>query len=730
MLLPAAIRAQSTPLPSDRGRIAIATIPDAYNPSGPALKVLRTDTNTPLRAGTAWIWDKSPQEQPESYYASMQAKGLNGVRMILFDMWETEAYAPSATFTPTDWNDPAYRTRQLARMERAVNYASAHRLYVIINCHNKIPLYNATYADALWTYVAPYFANRTHVIYEASNEPISGIGNNGNLEAELPGRLQQLKTSYNIIRAGAPNTHIMIFSPPGVNDYGFGTGMGNLAESFAALPGAVDWSKTSLAYHLYSTDGGPFPQAQNLRNLHSRFAGWPSENNFPASVSNATLGITDPVRSGSFAGHEYINQTCEFLGLGWSMWNINGQTQLDQNWPVLWADAVAKNYSWNADALSLTAPSFTSSLTATISQSLAGSIALVSTPGIITYSATGLPAGMILNTNSGLINGTPTVAGNFQVALTATNSAGTTPATLNLTITPTQETSLYSEAFPTGTAGWWSYSGGTGVTSALTSASTGTTDGKVLRLAIQGASSWYAGIGTSRPGTPPFTASNLARLFVRGRIQITSPSGKNYSLILKTGNNQTLTFNATAPGTGWADFTVPLSSFTNSAFKFTASAWEILIVPDGSNWGLGNSTLQLDFIELTRLDDITDPLLAWRKIHFNTTAATGNSADNADADGDGLHNLVEYALGSSPVASSAGVYQVQVINKHLQLTFTPQRSDIIFAIESSPNLSNWTPIPIAPAALSTGQPYTFTDPVEISSNAPPSRFIRLTVARP
>jgi len=342
--------AQSSSLPTDRARIVIATIPDAYDPSGPGLKVLRTDTNSPLRAGTAWIWDKPPQEQPESYYASMRAKGLNSVRMILFDIWETEAYTPSPVFTPTDWNDPEYRTRTLARMERSVNFASANGMYVIINSHNKIPEYNAAYADALWTYVAPYFANRTHVIYEAANEPMHGIGRNGDLEADLPGRLQQLKITYNIIRAAAPDTHVMVFSPPGINDYAFGTGMGNLAESFAALPGTVDWNKTSLAYHLYNTDGAWLHQAQNLRNLHSRFAGWPSENNFPSSLSNETLGITDTWRSGSFPGHEHINQTCEFLGLGWSMWNINGQEQLDRNWPILWADAVAKGYTWTPDA--------------------------------------------------------------------------------------------------------------------------------------------------------------------------------------------------------------------------------------------------------------------------------------------------------------------------------------------------------------------------------------------
>jgi aryl-phospho-beta-D-glucosidase BglC (GH1 family) len=351
------LHAQSRSLQTDRARITVASIPDAYNPSGPALKVLRTDAKTPLRAGTAWIWEKDRQEEPASYYASMRAKGLNAVRLILFDTWEVEAYASKADFKPTDWNDSAYRKRQLARIERAVNYASAQGMYVIINSHDKIPNYADAYNDALWSYVAPYFASRTHVIYEAANEPMEGIGNNGSMTAKATDsatdspRIQALKKTYNIIRKGAPNTHIMILTPSGINDYATGTGLGNLAAAFASLPGTVDWTKTSVAYHLYNNDSayGAATKAANLRNLHSRFPGWPSENNFPASVSNTTLSITDAWRSAQFDSDLYLNQTCERLGIGWCMWNINGQTQFDRNWPVMWEDAVAKKWTWKFD---------------------------------------------------------------------------------------------------------------------------------------------------------------------------------------------------------------------------------------------------------------------------------------------------------------------------------------------------------------------------------------------
>lgn len=351
--------AQSVSLPTDRARVRVVSIPDAYDKKAPDLKVLRTDTNSPLRAGTAWIWEKDRKEEPESYYKSMRSKGLNAVRMILFDTWEIEAYKPSSEFTPTDWNDPAYRKRQLARMERAVNFASANGMYVVINSHNKIPHYNAAYNDALWTHVAPYFAKRTHVLYEAANEPMEGIGNNGSMTANASDdpqkfpRIQELKKTYNIIRKAAPDTHILILTPPGINDYNTGTGLGNVAEAFAKLPGEVDWTKTSVAYHLYNNDSayGAATKAANLRNLHSRFPAWPSENNFPSSVSSATLGITDEGRSAQFDDDIYVTQTCEKLGIGWSMWNINGQEQLDRNWPLIVADAKAKGWTWKPDIL-------------------------------------------------------------------------------------------------------------------------------------------------------------------------------------------------------------------------------------------------------------------------------------------------------------------------------------------------------------------------------------------
>jgi hypothetical protein len=757
--LPHSAGAQSVSLPTDRARVRVVSIPDAYNPSGPALKVLRTDADTPLRAGTAWIWEKDPQEQPASYYASMRAKGLNAVRMILFDTWEEETYPPSATFTPTDWNDPAYRARQLARMERAVDYASSNGMYVIINSHDDIPNYDETYATALWTYVAPYFANRTHVLYEEANEPMDGIGNNGSMTTNATDnatnslRIQALKRVFNVIRAGAPNSHIMILTPPGINDYATGTGLGNLAAAFASLPGTVDWTKTSVAYHLYGNDSGYASSinAANLRNLHSRYPGWPSENNFPASVSNATLGITDSVRSAQFDNDIYVNQTCERLGLGWSMWNINGQAQLDHNWPVMWADAVAKGWTWTPDVLPTALPSFTSTNSVTFSQNIAGSFQITATNGSIIYAASGLPAGLVLNPANGLISGITAVAGKINVAIYATNTVGTTTATLALNIRPTQDTTLYSETFAAGnTANWFSYSGGsTGITSSLSNEANGTTDGRVLTLAITAPNAgWYAGAGIGLSGAPPFTSSNLTRIFVRGRIQISDPAASDFTVSLKsTSNNQSLNFNTNAPGAAWTDFSAPLSAFTDSGFDFASAGWQILVIPNGTAWGAGSFIQRLDNIEILRRDDITDPLLAWRKIYFGSATATnGLYADTADFDGDGLSNLAEYALGGDPTVADSQQHAPAGSldsNHRLQITFSCDASltNITYTVQTSTNLAAWSDVARSLGGAATSainsSGFLITDsgqnvrPVTVTAPAAtePKRFLRLQITR-
>lgn len=79
-------------------------------------------------------------------------------------------------------------------------------------------------------------------------------------------------------------------------------------------------------------------------------------------------------------------------------------------------------------------PVITSPLTAsgTLGEPFNYQIGASNTP--TSYNATGLPAGLTVDTSTGLISGTPTVGGNFTVTLTATNAGGSGTATLTLGI--------------------------------------------------------------------------------------------------------------------------------------------------------------------------------------------------------------------------------------------------------------------------------------------------------
>jgi hypothetical protein len=131
------------------------------------------------------------------------------------------------------------------------------------------------------------------------------------------------------------------------------------------------------------------------------------------------------------------------------------------------------------------------------------------------------------------------------------------------------------------------------------------------------------------------------------------------------------------------------------------------------------------------------PLQVWRANHFGNPSNVGAGADVASPAGDGVANLIKYALGLDPqtpaVNSQLPSGSIQPDGSQRYLTLTANRvalaPDVTYAVEVSGDLQNW----------SSGPPFTVTlsnsaTQLTVRDNVPfgsaPMRFIHLRISDP
>ncbi|MGJ8695854.1 MAG: lamin tail domain-containing protein [Verrucomicrobiaceae bacterium] len=128
---------------------------------------------------------------------------------------------------------------------------------------------------------------------------------------------------------------------------------------------------------------------------------------------------------------------------------------------------------------------------------------------------------------------------------------------------------------------------------------------------------------------------------------------------------------------------------------------------------------------------------AWTEHNFTPAQITAAGAYDADPDRDGLTNYHEFIFGSSPLANSSVTYpfsSVTQIGEEQYPTLHFQRSPfdlpVITIVETSDNLSTWTPVnptdvTILPAILNPDQSRSETYRVDIPFSARQHKFYRL-----
>ncbi len=257
---------------------------------------------------------------------------------------------------------------------------------------------------------------------------------------------------------------------------------------------------------------------------------------------------------------------------------------------------------------------YSSSATGTQGSAFSYQISALNNPS--SYNATGLPAGLAVNTTTGAISGTPLASGIFNVTLSATNASGTGTATLTLVTSSGRGIGVQFQGsgtalLSTDLAGIatqlnWNVLTGSSFSSHSLSDSTGTTTSATLSGTAAGT---YSGGGSTAPpagnaklasgelfdgstaGGHSLTVSNIPYGYYEVYIYAgIDASGRNetVSLTPSSGTTQYLSFTTEGGGSTWtaatsnwngtgAAPTLPIANYAHftglSASSFSTTFW-------------------------------------------------------------------------------------------------------------------------------------------------------------
>lgn len=200
----------------ERGRVHVA--------NGTVL----TDRNTILRGASMMILAKPGYAMDESYWRSVHELGINAIRL------DVKTVQVGRTVE-----------EQIPYLDKAVDLAASNNMYIMFKTSVKPGTYDLDSLIEFWTVAAPRYKNRTHVLYEVTNEPVSGPAPWGQANQWTDEVIADLTKVYKIMRASAPETHIVLFTTPNLYP-----DCASYKNVIAKMKG-VDWTKASVAFHHY-----------------------------------------------------------------------------------------------------------------------------------------------------------------------------------------------------------------------------------------------------------------------------------------------------------------------------------------------------------------------------------------------------------------------------------------------------------------------------------------------
>ena len=243
--------------------------------------------------------------------------------------------------------------------------------------------------------------------------------------------------------------------------------------------------------------------------------------------------------------------------------------------------------------ITVLAPAITSAASASGTVGSAFSYQITATNTPTSYGAAGLPAGLTMNSGTGLISGTPSAAATSTVTLSATNSSGTGNATLSLTIA-TAGPSLSINAT---SVGFGNVALDTLATQTVTLTSTGNASVTVSSATVTG-----TGFTLSGPTFPEtLTPGQTATLGVQFDSTTTGAATGQMTIISNSATNGTTTIPLTGTGTA-AAYSVDLNWDAPASSTDPVASYNVYRAPtSSSSYQLLNSSIdtQTTFVDNT-----------------------------------------------------------------------------------------------------------------------------------
>jgi hypothetical protein len=217
----------------------------------------------------------------------------------------------------------------ISELDTLVTRAARRGLYVVVDYHPaKAGVFHPDYGRRFWELIAPRYAAMTHVVYELHNEPVFGVANYEDVHFEW------FNDTFKLVRALAPDTHVMLFSfalvqnidgdtPPTITE---------VVDDFTATTG-FDWAtaNASVAFHGY--------WVTSSRRMVELFDKYPVVN---TEIMPAIAGVPEAT---AVDGEPFQQALMERLGISWFDWSAWSRETTDQREAIM-AAAQAEGWAW------------------------------------------------------------------------------------------------------------------------------------------------------------------------------------------------------------------------------------------------------------------------------------------------------------------------------------------------------------------------------------------------